>query len=268
MVRLIWQAVRYDIREGVLKKIPYFLVAVVFFSYLAVTAAMILSHQYGNCSVTDICVYLWQGSPKPVLRRVESFQIPLFYLVVHVLILFFACYYPARELKTRGRLLILQFKSRDIWWYGKCIWNFIGTFFIYLLFFTVIIIVNFVYEGDFGLSQEMQEQMQGILLEEKNSVILGYCFVLGFIVMLTMNQVQMVLQLLFPPGVGFVLMMSLLIASFCTETLMLPGNYLMLCRTLLFENGKAGMLSGCLYMAVIWIIFVFFGKVVMDNKDL
>ncbi len=268
MNRILWHAIRYDIREGILKKFLYFLVLIAVILYFVVSSAMILSNTQGNCSVTDIFLYLWRGSPKPVLQRGQTFEIPIFYLFLHVLILFFACYYPIRELKTKGRILILFFRSRTVWWYGKCIWNFIGTFCIYFLFFVVISIVVLFFDGDFLLTREMQEQLDGILLTDNSKVILLYCFLAGYCVMLAMNQIQITLQLICPPVVGFLIMLSLLTASFCMESSLLLGNYLMLCRTELFENGSVNLQFGCLYALFIWILSIFAGKIIIERKDL
>lgn len=84
MNRILWHAIRYDIREGILKKFLYFLVLIAVILYFVVSSAMILSNTQGNCSVTDIFLYLWRGSPKPVLQRGQTFEIPIFYLFLHV----------------------------------------------------------------------------------------------------------------------------------------------------------------------------------------
>lgn len=86
--------------------------------------------------------------------------------------------------------------------------------------------------------------------------------------MLAMNQIQMTLQLICPPVVGFLIMLSLLTVSFCMESFLLPGNYLMLCRTQLFENGNTSLLFGCFYTLFIWILFILIGKIIMERKDL
>ena len=118
------------------------------------------------------------------------------------------------------------------------------------------------------MTPELKEQMEEMLLTDNSGVIMGYCFFLGFCVMLAINQIEMVLQLICPSVVGFLFMMSILILSFCTETPLMPGNYLMLCRTAIFEGGKTNLIFGCIYMLIIWLLFVFTGKIIMENKDL
>lgn len=243
-LRIFLRQLRHDLRQGIWARWMYAVPILLF------TLIMALSFRnqidFLNSSLddplpftfADACIYLFEGMDIYTPTSETRFEIPVFFLVNNIYLLFMTAYYPIKDLSGAGKLFLLKSRRRSTAWASKCVWLLLSTALIYLLEYGIIFLLT---AGPNALTPTPELQQ---LLHRYDPVIWQggtwaiFIFLLPFLTTLTLGMVQLVISLLWVPLAGFVVGVVILVASAYYFSPLLIGNYAMLLRSsLLIENG-------------------------------
>lgn len=269
-IQKVFHCIRYDITEGILHLLPLFLLGIFFITMFSVDARMHLKAGISAPSALDIAIYVFQGIEEYMfVKGGPSFEIPITYLAFTLFFCLLACYYSHREWKLRGTVYIPRYQSKTTWWISKCIWCVMEILLFYILVFaTIWIIAGIGGNFSFSLSPDAPGLYSGILLTTDTSEVFLYIYVLGAISAIALNQMQITLQMIFSPAVGYVFMIGIVTASAYFFNLFLMGNNFMLLRTALFREDGISLSTGIGLAFIVWLVFVIAGKVLIEKKDI
>lgn len=235
--RAFAKQLRHDLRHGILARWMYAL------PILGFTLVMLLSFrnqvEFLNGQLdtpltptfADAAINLFGGMdvyhPTPDSR----FEIPVFWLVNNIYLLFMTAHYPIRDLSGFGKLILLKSRRRSTAWASKCMWLLLSTALIYLLEYALIFLV-FPGRAPLTPTSELQQIMNMYGPSVWSSGAWGcFVFLLPVLTTLTLGMAQMVLSLIWLPIAGFVADVVILVASAYYFSPLLIGNYTMLRRS-------------------------------------
>lgn len=265
-LRRLGVCLRYDVKEGILRMLPMYLLSIALIGILAVDAKV---HYEGmSPGVLDLSVYVFQGMEEYVyVENGPPFEIPMAYLVIGICPLLLACYYPYREWKNRGNIYILRYQSKSIWWMSKVIWCALQQVLLFVLLFVELWFIG-VLCGNSGISLSVENYFAGAMTSTKVSTLLLHIYVLGMCTAIALNQIQITLQMLLAPAASFVCMIGVLTFSAYYFTQRLPGNFYMLLRSQIFREDGIAFETAMLVNLIIWLVAVVFGMTMLRRKDL
>lgn len=119
---------RCDLREGILRQYPRFLVVTLAFAFLALRdclnlpkAAEAYELSQSVPTLADCWCLHFGGMMYPVISLPP--MIDYIWIVGYLYLAVFIAYYPFRDLQGFGRQIILHSRRITLWWFGKCVWT-------------------------------------------------------------------------------------------------------------------------------------------------
>lgn len=217
----------------------------------------------GIGTVMDYWIYLIQGG--------EPHEFPTFWLLFFSFLLVIMNMYPMVELEQWGYQVVTRSKSRQSWWFGKCIWC-IASVLTYFAFAVLTISVFALIHGvSFSLkpSWYVMESCgrDGFLaLSAWQSICI--LFLQPFLLAVLLGILQMILSLYWNALPTFCMTLAVLIMSAYWESLFLCGNLGMPYRmSSVSDGGLSPML--CLVLLLLEILFcTLVGTAVFARKDI
>lgn len=269
-MKKLYSCVLYDMKEGIVKMFPLYLLGIFVIIFLTMDAMKQLNINVSHPSVTELFIQIFQGKKEyQPIQEGPPFELDNAYLTITVILGLFACYYPKREWKLRGNIFITRYESKAIWWWSKSIWCILQLFlFFILLFFTVWGIAAINGNIGFQISKNAATLYHGTLLTTNASEVLLHIFCLGFFTAIALNQMQITLQLIFSPLAGFLVLIGTIILSGYSFEKYLVGNHYMLLRTAIFREDGITLTQGLLTDAILWILSVTLGYIAIQRKDI
>lgn len=263
MIKLL-NCVKYDFKEGIIKNWYLYLIEIFLVAIFSVNAILYMDNSPG---IFEVSLKVFEGMEEYDPELGTSFKIPMEYLSFTLLAGIFVCNYPKREWKLRGSQVICRYENTDTWWYSKVIWNIIQSIFIYLAAFLVIYISS-VIAGNAGFAVRYEMPYSGMLLNNDSLTVFLYCYILGAVTMIAINQIIVTLQMIISPVTGYISALIILIISAYYFKAYLPGNNFMLLRTVLFREDGIVLHKGMLLAFIIWAVCVVAGRLVLKRKDI
>lgn len=267
--RKLGNCISYDIREGIFRFLPLYGLTLIFVAAFGQDARMRLSEGTTTPSVIDLLVYIFQGMEEYVfVKGGPAFDIPITFLTLSFCFALFASYYARREWKMRGTTYLLRYQSKILFWISKCVWCILQMMIMYALMFLVLWAMA-AYHGNatFELSSEALPYLKGMAMTEDSLEYMKYIFGLGMFTAITLNQLQLTLQMITTPVVGYTAVIAVLTSSAYFYRVYMPGNYYMLLRTALFQENGITLKQGFFVLAIIWLVLVCLGGIVVKRKD-
>ena len=121
---MFFKMVRYDLKNGLWKeKKKYF-----FFMALALIICVDFRLRWNQIdslnvpSYGDFLMYIFAGMKEFGNSPMEQFRYPEIWILVMLLISYQILYYPYQDLMGMGKQVLVNSKSRVLWWISKCIW--------------------------------------------------------------------------------------------------------------------------------------------------
>lgn len=264
--RVFLRQLRHDLRQGILARWMYALPILGFTLVMLLSFRNQVSFLNGQLNAplaptfADAAVYLFEGidvyHPTPDSR----FEIPVFWLVNNIYLLFMTAYYPIRDLSGFGKLFLLKSRRRSTAWASKCMWLLLSTVLIYLLEYLLIFLV-FPGHTPLAVTPELQQILGRYDPALWQSGLWGYfVFLTPVLTTLTLGMIQMVLSLLWLPIAGFVVDVVILTASAYYFSPLLIGNYTMLRRSsIMLGNGIQYPIAIAVEIMILMALAIFGG---------
>jgi len=263
--------IRFDIKEGIIKKYFYYIIFIVAVILIGLETSMKLKLNFEHPGFFDILVKMMDGNEefKFVKGSNNFFEIPFNYFILFVLMGFGSAYYASKEWHLRGSLYIIRYRNKYSWWISKSIWNVINVFVLYICLIVGIIIICAITGGfDKALHEEVYNLLIKPAILKGTGNIIIHVLVIGFFTIIALNQLQITLQMITSPIVGFLTYLIIIISSAFYLSPILPGNYLMVARGELTRTDGALFIQGILLMLVIWVVSFGVGMISMKKRDI
>ena len=239
----LYSCLLYDMKEGIMKMYPCYLLEIVLVALFSYMACFIVKDTGDVPDIKNITTLIFSGMEEyTYVKGGAPFQIPIEYLALGLLSGIFASYYPRREWNLRGDMYITRYQSKGIWWWSKCIWCMMQMMCYYVIIFLTIWIVT----GKNG-NWEIPQDFKNIFV---------YVFLLGFFTSVVLNQMLITFQMFWSPAIGYVfLLVELAMSAFRFHPYLIGNNY-MLVRTILFRKDGITLQGAILRLIVLWLVFV------------
>ncbi len=226
----------YDFKQGILNQFKKFLPIVLFVmiicSRLFVTYKnyiFISNNTLGGISFADFFIYTFKGM-KPYNPNDSSFIPNIPWLLIYTYLFYLISAYPTKDLQCTGKQILLQGKSRAVWWLSKIVWciSIVIIFFICIaigiLFFSVLINAQISFE----YNPEIHMIFSEIVIGDMSSIeILSKFLFTPLFTAISLSVTQTAISLVFGQVVGFTANIIILIASIFLNNNYIVGNMLM-----------------------------------------
>lgn len=267
---------KHDVFEGVFHKWKYFLVAVLFFSFvdfIFINKANSLFISYNvdlKCSVSDLLLNMFIGNEPFDLETKRSVSLSLTWFLFHSLLFSFIGFYITDDLKKNTTSFILRVKSKKQWWTSKVVWCVLTVIIYYTLFFIIaLIFAAFFGKVSFNASNLIASELFEINISGIDVFdIIFTSLLLPMIISVPIALFEAVLNLILKPVYGFLIIICYLAASAFYCSVYLLFNFSMVIRNNFYGvNGVAnqyGVLTAVCLAAACYLI----GAVFIKRKDI
>lgn len=182
----------------------------------------------------------------------STFEIPITFLGISILIAFAVGNYAVKDLSACGIYVITRSHSRTNWIVSKILWNFTVVILIYLC----IVMVTLVISG--GGTAPTELFCSKILdfsnvndREISNGTLCLITIMLPVITSMAVSQLQMTISFIVSPIAGFFVTVVIMFLSAYITSPFLLGNYWMVQRTSIFLNNGMNISMGICVNAVV-----------------
>lgn len=257
----------YDVKQGTCKRYRIYILTILLYFLWAMNMYSELHKGYQDITLGDIAVKLFFGVK--IYTKGMEIQIPYIFLVCTAFFGLSIGNYVTEDYRSMGVLHIIRYRDKKVWWYGKCIWNIWHTLLMYLAVFSGIFLFGCLIRSiSWNISPQLSQYLEYPMLNKDTGLLWAYLLGLGMIYIMTCNQIQITLQMIFGTTVAYAVYLANFVFSVCFYNKFLPGNYGMLCRTKIFQEDGVEIGFGIPFLLVLWIIAVIVGKYYVDRRDL
>ncbi len=238
--RQFFLLVRHDFYAGTVlawrKYLPVLLLFAAMCAYFlqSVSIAEMNNQIHARPDFADYLIDVFKGIKiyHPSGENVE-FQAPAAWLMLHAYIAYLVSDYPFRDLCGYGQQVLLRSKLRGQWWYCKCVWVSGSVVLCYLLGYLTLLLfslctggISLVPHKDISL---FASQVNSSKLTPEG--ILTVAILLPMLTSIALSLFQMFLSFYSNPVFGYSVIIGILVVSAFQCSPLLPGNYLMLLRS-------------------------------------
>ncbi len=263
---MLLRAIRYDLKTGIFRKWFLYLAFGILMGAFAEKAYQWLNVFQLKGSALDVLLYLFKGNREFRKDELEGFEFPFPFMAIMTLVFFFFVYYVYKEWKERSSLTIPRFQDKSIWWISKCLMNVIHVLVLLVVSLLFVSLVAMLH-GSYGLiyhSQVFELLEWQVLQVNQIWIYLGICMP---VTVLALTQLELYLQLICSPVVGYVIILGLLLISTFYYSKWIPGDYLILNRTALMREGGITPLQILVVDGIIILVTLILGLWTMRKKE-
>ena len=198
------------------------------------------------------------------------FKVPLLWFLIQIYLPYYLGNYPTNDLKGVGQNTLLKVPGRKVWWFAKVVWAILGC----LLYMTLLLFLCFLFgllngQPGFLLSSDF---IDAVLMSDEfvllNQSQLLYIIVLPLFAMISLSLLQLMLNFVWRPFCGLVVVISLYVATAYMASPYLPSSYSMLLRNQYsIQNGVSAQI-GIPYLCICSIAFAAIGYFVFSRYDI
>ena len=263
-MKKLLNCLKYDFKEGIIKNWYFFLIEIFLVAIFSVNAILYMRN---NPGVLEVSLNVFAGMNEYNPEYNDVFEIPMEYLSFTLIAGLFVFCYPKKEWKLRGSQFICRYETTSTWWYSKVLWNIVQSILIYLVAFAVIFISSAI-AGNTSLSVRYDTPYSGMLMNNDSLTVFLYCYVLGTVTLIALNQLIITLQMAVSTVAGYIAHIIITVISAYYFKTFLIGNNFMLLRSILFREDGIVLYKGLITAMIIWLICVIAGKLVIKRKDI
>lgn len=224
----------------------------------------------GPKSFGDVIAYFFSGS-KPFAFTRERFEFPIGWFVMMMLVAHMTLWYPFRDIRGFGTLVLSRCYTRWSWWVGKCVWVVLCVLVVFAAACLVAYIAVIFGGGDrsLTLSPSFLAMMDISFTSPEEAEQSFSSFLIGvpFAVMVCC-LVQLFVSLLFGPTISYVLTASMLTLSVLIGNPLLWGDHLMFLRAVSSDGATAGSIVEAVALPLWLMIACVGGGIVFSRTDL
>lgn len=274
---MFFRSLRYDLKNGCAVNFKKYLIvlcmtsAFCFDYYIRYHSFCIANSISAPSSLADYVFYIFAGKEeyKPTIG--ESFSFPSVWTLLFVFVMFMTLIYPFKDLNGFGKFVLMNTRSRKIWWYSKCCWIIVTMAIVNIIILSVITVFGLLTKASFS------GEVSGCCIAVANNKFdyymykdfhIGLKLLLPFFVMTAMSMLQMTISLAVKPNVSFMLTVAHLISAAFYKTPFLFANYTMLLRSDTVAESGLSASQGILLTVLVTAVSMIIGSIVFSRRDI
>ncbi|MCH5267824.1 MAG: hypothetical protein J1E62_05705 [Lachnospiraceae bacterium] len=269
--------IKRDMIQGIWKKKQMFLLA----SLITWSCCLTLSDKIqglrklyalkGTGTLMDYWIFLIQGKEPYEFSITDLYEFPIFWLLFFSFLLIITNMYPMVDLEQWGYQVVTHSKSRQSWWFGKCIWCAVSVFSYFALALLTISFFALIQGVSFSLKPSwyvMESYGRDGFLTLSTWKSISILFLQPFFLAVLLGILQMVLSICLNALPAFCMTFTILIISAYWKSLLLCGNLGMSYRMSAVSDGGLNS-TLCLLLLLLEIIFcTLAGAALFARKDI
>lgn len=270
-LKLIW----YDIKRGM----SYNGIKLLLPLGVGITATLIFISRYkmgiGNvdgATFLECAMYLYKGGKYLLPEQLETeYTIPAIWLLVQIVIGYLVGSYPTEDIHTYGQQVLIRSRSRNNWWFSKCVWNVVTVMYIYIALNLAMLVTCAICGIELSFSYK-NEVFTGYVLEMYPCTgamrdVIVMVFVMPVVVSISSSLLQMTLTLITSPIVGFIVIQIMAIMSTMVMHPFLFHNFSALAHSNIASPTNFSIEKGLIASAIVVGISVVSGKIYFDKYN-
>lgn len=272
MIKLI----RLDIKEGIVKSLYKFLLFVPLIAYICIN--LIISNiswwKFSGATrvrftIMDFYLEIFKGMREYIPNMNEPFQFPIIYLSLNLLIAYIIGDYAGRDLRGRGKNILVRSQKRSLWWYSKCIWNSMSVMIAYSVIFLMVLFFS-ITNGrlSFSPNSRLLSEYFGLMQNISQIRFISYLIILPLLASIALSQLQMMITIIIPSIYGYFIMAVIFMASAYYFHPFMIGNFFMLYRNALYRSDGIRFLPSVIICLVIIVVSIGVGRFYFEKKDI
>lgn len=216
-------------------------------------------------------MYAFGGMAEFIPDGSNQFKFPTFWMLTYLLLAYTTLYYPFDDLSEFGQNILIRSRSRGMWWFSKCVWNFLSVIAFFLLAWAVFALGCLIAGGSLSmeLHPEILTPLSNVVLDyEAPATLIPQTLLLPLLVMIGLNLLQMTLSLFIKPFYSFMAIAAILLLSAYYLSPFCIGNYAMPLRSHLLVSNGVGLNTGILISSILIVASVVIGGLVFRKRDI
>lgn len=260
-IRLVW----FDLKNGYFKNFFLLFAPIVITLFGCMEVKRLGTVWEEQVGAMDCWVYLYGGMKEYIPMAGNGFEFPAIWMLVFLMSAFCTLNYPMHDLHKMGRNVLVSGKSRKLWWFSKCSWNFLATVGYHGAILLIIFIICKV------LRMPLARKMNAAFIvnffgmgttefvgdEKMSFAVMGSVLLFS----IAINMLQMVLTLYMKPIFSFLIVCIILLSSSYFMLPIMIGNYGMVMRYQgIIENGVSQKVGVMISLGIL------LGSILVGNR--
>lgn len=221
-------------------------------------------------SIGDAWIQIFSGVTHFTPTREFQLPIPVDWLILHAILLFFTLGYPTQDLYQYGTQILLRTKKRTAWWLSKCMWCTLSVLLFYGIGFLVLSVFS-AFSGTFSIqpNETICFELFGIRLAGISQTELFWiALVLPVLTSLTLSLLQMTLTFFLTPVYSYCcIIIYILISIYFCVPICIP-NCAMILRSSLLLPGGISTPTALLFLLGILVFSTLLGGFYFSRSDI
>lgn len=263
-----------DLKIGTKKNILKFIAAIIFsliccgFLYQRVQGKILSGEIKTLPGIYDFALYIFGGMRKYTESEHNVFNAPVIWMGVQLLVCSCIFSYPISNIYNKGNNILLQYRSRKLWWCAKNIWTVIQVIIIYVCLFAGIVVSVFLYGNKFNsFSLEITRVIHEVQFNTTVSVALWF-IILPLLHSIMAALCQINLSIIIGPIYSLIVMVAYQVLSAYIQSVFLLGNCSMLLRQNLYVTDGINTYIGIGIELAVSCFAVAIGNSYIVKKDI
>lgn len=270
MIKSFKRQVVYEWKAGIRSRVKMYLLVLLIFLLLGISIWISAdAEMVKTLTVSDYLTKIFLGiTEMKTADRTTSFYLPKEWAIVQVVYLLFISTYPKKDETERGYQVLLRNQNKKIWWFGKCQWLVMTTFFYYALLYFVLLFIStatgegFVFDvairNIWGLQKLKMQTGEGWLA----------LYIMPWLSMMAIGFGEMLLSFLLNPAAAVGISLCYLISSIYVAAPWLLGNYSMIVRnSQVMESGGVSCFYGIIESVGVIGVILLAGSIYMRKRE-
>lgn len=265
-MKIMFFQLKYDCVHGIADQWKKFALLAIVYSILLMDFIIRCTNRgYSDiCSIGDMILWIFKGAKEFDISASNILDIPTAYILPNILIAFIVGNYPFKDLNGFGQAVLVRTREKRVWWLSKCAWCILSVISSYAILMAEILFVG-IYTKKFTFIPTIQvcTKISGFdkqLIEHsanfnKMAIYMLICAVLTSI---AISMLQVSLSQIVSPIIGYIVVVTLLMAGVFFNSEMVITNGLMAVRNGIY------MPEGYNYILIIFIdIIIIFAAIMV-----
>lgn len=274
-IKTYFAILKYDIINGILKEYKKYIVLFVMFFVFCTDFFIRYGQKYEQLneriSFGDLLFFIFVGTKAYIIGENTTFHFPSMWLLYLMIIFYIVLYYPFNDLSGSGKSVLINARSRILFWLSKCSWVIISLIACFIVIWTACLIFSLFF--GFSINCQVSEISYGIFLYDAAEFTIPQNINLQILLLpltsvISIGLLQAFVSLISKPIYSFLLTISILVASSYYMNYILLGNYIMIQRSADIVAGGVSVISGLLYPFGLSMIVIFAGIQYFMKKDI
>lgn len=274
---MFFKVLKYDVKNGFVKEYKKFVIA--FFVFLVVcidfyfrSRTMCVQFNETHSTFSDYIFYIFKGIKEFKAEEKQPFEFPALWMLVMLLILYIVLYYPYKDLMGYGKQVLINSRSRGMWWLSKCGWLIICVTVYFVLLYTTVFLFCAVMKVP--LSLNISEYMFSFYTPPQDAVNEfplqrnPELFLMPLLLVISTGILQMFLSLIIRPLYSYCCSVALMLLSAYYLTPLFPGNYAMLLRNNGVVKNGVNTFTGVVLLLLVALLSAIGGYLIFQHYDI